>query len=453
MKQEPIDILLSPLRRILAHPATSGLLLLFMVIVAMIWANSPWEAVYHHLWEVHFTIGFPGFALDKSLHHWINDGLMSIFFFVVGLEIKREIINGELSSWKQASLPIAAAVGGMIIPALLYLIFNYGGEGASGWGIPMATDIAFTLGLLSLVGSRVPLSLKIFITALATVDDIGAVLVIAIFYTPDVNFVHLTIAGVCLLVMLSGSLLGIRSVWFYLFFGIVGLWTGMLLSGVHATLAGVLAALTIPARVKVEDQEYHHLLKSWSRHFAQAPSIGGPLISSDQLHITLEVVKGSVRATPPLQRLEHVMAPLVTFGVMPLFALANAGVSVKGDILTMLAHPVSLGIIVGLVVGKIGGIWLFSRIMATAGWGRLPKRSNWSQMGGVGMMAGIGFTMSLFIAELAFTDPVLVQHAKIGILTASFLAAVTGMLWLYFLPTRAISIRHSSRPIAKKYAQ
>ena len=455
MRREPIDRLLSPVNRLFAHESTTGILLLVMVVIAMVWENSTWGPSYHHLWETHFAVGLPGFSLDQSLHHWINDGLMAIFFFAVGLEIKREVISGELSTWKQASLPVAAALGGMVIPALIYTAFNQGGDGATGWGIPMATDIAFTLGLISIVGSRVPLALKIFITALATVDDIGAVLVIAFFYTPEVDLLTLAVAAGCLLTMLGGNFLGIRTVWFYLFFGVLGLWTGMLLSGVHATLAGVLAALAIPARVKVEEQEYQGLLAEWTQRFSQSPSIGGPLISEHQLEIAREVVRGSLHATPPLQRLEHALSPLVSFFVMPVFALANAGVSLEGNLVALVTHPVSLGIIAGLVVGKIVGILAFSRFMTRTGLGQLPRGSTWNHLGGIGMMAGIGFTMSLFIAELAFTDEVLIRHAKIGVLTASTLSALIGLTWLRFFspPVRADEEEAIATEMMEEYAE
>lgn len=410
----------------------TGILLLGMVVIAMVWANSPWSDSYHQLWKTHFIIGTSEINIDKSIHHWINDGLMAIFFFLIGLEIKKEIINGELSTLKKASLPIAAALGGMILPACLYAVFNMGTPGIDGWGIPMATDIAFTLGLVAFIKSKVPLSLKIFLTALATVDDIGAVLVIAIFYTPEIQMMQLVYAVVFLGLMYTCNIMGVRSFWIYFIIGVLGLWTSILYSGVHATVAGVIAAFAIPSRVRTDKLEYSKQLKKWATEYQNSEDDDGPFVSRSKMEIISKVEEESEQAQTPLQRFEHQLLPLVSYFVIPLFALANSGVTIEGNIIEMIMHPVSIGIIAGLTVGKAAGVLVFSKLLTSTGFSTLPKGANWFSVGGIAMLAGIGFTMSLFIAELAFTDPVLIAHAKIGILIASFLAATMGILWFKF---------------------
>ncbi|MEQ8338988.1 MAG: Na+/H+ antiporter NhaA [Cyclobacteriaceae bacterium] len=430
-KKRPVDYLLNPVYRFFENEMATGILLLVMVVIAMIWANSPWSASYHHLWETHFMIGTSEINMDKSLHHWINDGLMAIFFFLIGLEIKKEIINGELSTIKKASLPIAAALGGMVVPAGIYAFFNAGTEGISGWGIPMATDIAFTLGLVAFIRSKVPVSLKIFLTALATVDDIGAVLVIAVFYTPDIQVMQLVYAAIFLGLMYGCNLLGVRSFWVYLLIGVLGLWTSILYSGVHATVAGVIAAFAIPARVRTDKLEYSEKLRQWAKKYQDSYDEDGPFVSRSKMEIISKIEAESEQAQTPLQRFEHQLVPLVSYFVIPLFALANSGVTIEGDIIEMIMHPVSIGIIAGLTIGKTVGVLGFTRLLTISG-GSLPTGANWFSVGGIAMLAGIGFTMSLFIAELAFSDPVLIAHAKIGILVASFLAATLGILWFKF---------------------
>ncbi len=428
-KKRPVDYLLNPVYRFFENEMATGILLLAMVVIAMVWANSPWSDTYHDLWKTHFIIGTSEINLDKSIHHWINDGLMAIFFFLIGLEIKKEIINGELSTVKKASLPIAAAVGGMVVPAAIYAFFNAGTAGIDGWGIPMATDIAFTLGLVAFIKSKVPISLKIFLTALATVDDIGAVLVIAVFYTPDIQVMQLVYAVVFLGLMYGCNLLGVRSFWVYFIIGVLGLWTSILYSGVHATVAGVIAAFAIPARVRTDKLEYSEQLKQWAAEYQKSDDLDGPFVSRSKMEIISKIESGSEQAQTPLQRFEHQLMPLVSYLVIPLFALANSGVTIEGNIVEMIMHPVSLGIIAGLTIGKTVGVLAFSKLLTITGAGNLPSGGSWLSVGGIAMMAGIGFTMSLFIAELAFTDPVLIAHAKIGILIASFLAATLGILW------------------------
>ncbi len=408
-----------------------GITLFVMVLVAMIWINSPWGHSYHWLWNQKLTIGFENFAITETLHHWINDGLMSYFFFMVGLEVKREFMNGELSSLKKAALPITAAIGGMLVPAGIYVLITIGGEGASGWGIPMATDIAFAIGLISLLGSKISSSLKTFLTALATADDIGAILVIAIFLTTDIQLISLAVGGAYFILMLSGNLLGVRNMWFYLILGIFGLWIAILLSGIHATLAGVLAALTIPARTKLSERAYLERISRRQDEFEKTCFTDDKLLTHNQVKLIQNTIKDSKRALTPLQRVEENIKPFVNYFILPLFALANAGVVITSDYFNIVLHPVSLGIIIGLLIGKLIGILLFSKGAVMLKLGILPEGVRWKSIAGAAMMAGIGFTMSLFIAELALKDETLLEIAKTGILTGSFLSAVIGLYWLH----------------------
>jgi NhaA family Na+:H+ antiporter len=417
------------LKAFLASEALGGILLIIATVVALIWANSPLGSAYSALWHTHISIGFGDFTLDKTLHHWINDGLMAIFFFVVGLEIKREILVGELSTMRKASLPIAAAAGGMVIPALIYVGFNFGEPSISGWGIPMATDIAFAIGIMALLGKKAPLSLKVFLTALAIVDDIGAVLVIAIFYSSDISFFYLLIGMLTFAVMMGGNASGIRSVAFYIILGIVGLWLPFLLSGVHATVAGVLGAFAIPTSTVIDRYQFRDNLQNLVGKFAGFSGESYRTLTEKQLHL-LGNVKDSIKEVePPLQKLEHGLNPWVMYGVMPLFALANAGVVFTGEAMSALfQHPISLGVFMGLLVGKVVGITSFSWLAEKLGLAELPKGSTWAQIMGAGFLAGIGFTMSLFITALAFKDSAMQDLAKMGILFASLTAGIAGFV-------------------------
>ncbi|KRT64220.1 MAG: Na+/H+ antiporter NhaA, Na+:H+ antiporter, NhaA family [Candidatus Dadabacteria bacterium CSP1-2] len=395
------------------------------------WANSPWFDSYFDLWQTKLKIGLGSFVLDKPLILWINDGLMAMFFFFVGLEIKREILVGELSSPRQAALPIVAALGGMIVPAILYLVLNAGKPGASGWGIPMATDIAFTLGVLALLGKRVPIALKVFLTSVAIVDDIGAVLVIAFFYTSQIYWSNLIVGAGFLIALILANRAGIRHPLVYASLGIGGLWLAFLMSGVHATIAGVLSAMTIPASTRIGREEFleksRYILKEFEGASVNEKSV---LTSRQQRRAAEALEKASELVQTPLQRLEHDLHPWVIFGIMPLFALANAGVSLDGNLTQVLINPVTLGIVFGLVFGKQIGITLFSWLAVRSGIATLPVGVNWWQVYGVGWLAGIGFTMSLFIAGLAFRDIALLSLAKLGILTASLIAGVVGWIIL-----------------------
>jgi NhaA family Na+:H+ antiporter len=369
--------------------------------------------------------------LTETLLEWINDGLMAMFFFVIGLEIKREILVGELASFRQAALPLTAALGGAILPAALYSALNTTGPGASGWGIPMATDIAFALGILALLGSRVPLALKVFLTALAIADDLMAVLVIALFYTSTIDWLSLGIGAVFLALLISANLAGVRHPLVYSVLGIGGLWLAFLLSGVHATIAGVIAAMTIPARTRLTGREFLSRGKVLLERFEQAMSPVKPSLANRERQEVAKHMKTAVQQVEtPLQQMEHALHPWVTVVVMPVFALANAGITLDADIGTMLINPVALGVILGLLVGKPVGIVLSSWLVIRGGLATLPSGVSWPHLWAVGCLAGIGFTMSLFITGLAFTHGPSLMSAKVGILVASMTAGTIGWLLL-----------------------
>ena len=425
----PIDKVVQPIQSFIAQEKSGGLVLGLSVIVAMILANSPWAEEYHHFFEHKLGLYFDGgIALEYSIHHWINDGLMAIFFFVVGLELKREIVAGELSNPRKAMLPIFAAIGGMVVPALIYLSLNPSGDAHHGWGIPMATDIAFALGVLYLLGNRIPLTLKVFLTALAIVDDLGAVLVIAFFYTSEISMVSLVFGLSFLLIMYVGNKLGIRSILFYGILGILGVWTSFLVSGVHATIAAVLAAFTIPADVKIRENYYIEKIQGYLNRFKNLdPNNAISTLTNEQLHVLEKVKKATDHATPPLQKLEHAMHPFVTFVIIPIFALANASVSlidIEFDQIfeTNVALGVALGLLIGKVVGVVGFTWLAVKMKIAV----FPDGMNLRNLFGLGLLASIGFTMSLFITSLAFRHPEYMTQAKIGIFTASIVGGILG---------------------------
>lgn len=431
-KKTPIDKLVKPIQKFIQMEKSGGIVLGISVIIALVLANSGWADGYHHFLEHKLGFKWDGETyFEYNLHHWINDGLMSVFFFVVGLELKREIIAGQLSNIRNAMLPIAAALGGMLVPALIYLAFNFSGDVHSGWGIPMATDIAFALGVLYLLGKRIPLSLKIFLTALAIVDDLGAVLVIALFYTSDISLMHLSIGSAILLAMYAGNRLGIRSILFYAILGIGGVWTEFLLSGVHATIAAVLAAFTIPADVKIKEQLFTGKIQKYLEAFKNIdPSDDKPTLTNEQLHVVEQIQKATTAATPPLQQLEHVMHPLVTFIIIPIFALANAGVSLKIDLQSLFSTNVFWGVSLGLLVGKFVGVVGFTLLLVKLKISRFPEGMNRINLLGVGLLASIGFTMSLFITSLAFTNEIYITQAKIGIFAASIIGGIAGYILL-----------------------
>lgn len=426
-KKQPVDVwIVEPMKRFLGNSTMSGIVLFSSAILALILSNSPWAEAYHHLWETKFSVGFGKYSISKSLHHWINDGLMAIFFFVIGLELKREIIAGELSNPKKALLPLVSAVGGMLLPAFIFLAINNGGEASNGWGIPMATDIAFALGVLYLLGNRVPISLKIFLTALAIADDLGAVLVIAFFYTSDINLHSLGLGAIFMVVLVTANVIGVRSTVFYGIVGIGGLWLAFLMSGVHATIAAVLAAFTIPANVKINETAFSSKASGLLARFNQAMPNNNRTITKEQLYILEEIRSISKKALTPLQRLEHSMHPFVSFIIMPIFALANAGVAISTNFFEQLSNPLTTGIICGLLIGKVLGVAGFAFIMLKLRLATLPDGMNKLHLLGVGFLAAIGFTMSLFVSELAFEQKDLINNAKIGVLLASVTASFIG---------------------------
>jgi NhaA family Na+:H+ antiporter len=417
-------------RELTHNAAAAGILLLLAAVTAIAWANSPWGDAYRDLWATKVTIGAEGFGLTKSLHHWINDGLMVIFFFVVGLEIKRELLVGELASPRRAALPAAAAIGGALVPALIYAALNLGTPGAAGWGVPMATDIAFVLGILALLGDRVPVALKVFLTALAIVDDLMAVLVIALFYTAEIAWDSLGVAGLFLLALVVANRLHVRQPLVYVLLGI-GLWVATLQSGIHATIAGVLLAMTIPARTLMDERAFVARGRELLDRFERAGARGQGILTNGAQQSAVQALEAaSARVTAPLQRIEQALHPWVLFGVMPLFALANAGVVLEGDLASALGDRVTIGIVLGLVIGKQVGVTLFAWLATRLGLASLPAGVSWRQVYGAGWLAGIGFTMSLFIADLAFADAEALTSAKIGVLAASLVAGTVGFLLL-----------------------
>jgi len=415
--------------------ASGAIVLLLGTILALIWANSAWGDSYFRFWENHIVINVGGFHFDESLKHFVNDGLMAIFFFVVGLEIKRELVVGELNSVKKAALPAVAAIGGMIVPALIYVAFvatSGPTDAIAGWGIPMATDIAFSVGVIALLSTRVPLGAKLFLLALAIVDDIGAILVIAVFYTDDLAFLWLIVAGLTLLFMAFASRVGIRAGIFYLPLAIFA-WYGFLESGVHATVAGVIMGLLVPARAYYSDKGFREMagkiLKRWDR------DKDTPLAHARLDQDALELAAIARESVSPLERWEHALHPWSSFLIIPLFALANAGVRFVGvDILGAVTSPVALGVSVGLIVGKPVGIGLAAWLGLKLRLGQLPANTTFTHVIGLALLAGIGFTVSLFISELAFRSSasahLFSDEAKIGIFVGSIIAGVAGYLFL-----------------------
>ncbi len=400
------------LQEFLRTESSGGIVLLAGAVVALAWANSPWRSSYEALWGTELVVELGRLTLAEDLRHWVNDGLMVLFFFVIGLEIKGEIVHGDLRSPRVAALPALAALGGMVVPALVYLAVNAGGGGSNGWGVPMATDIAFALGVVALLGSRVPASLKLFLLTLAIVDDIGAILVIALFYSSDLDLVALAAAVALLLVIVV--LRRAQVVWVpcYVVLGI-GVWLATLLSGVHATIAGVALGLLAPAHPLAPAV----VAREWAEDLADEPS------PQDLAGMT-----GMARASVSVaERLEHQLHPVTSFVIVPLFALANAGVVMSAAVFDAPdATAVAAGVVLGLVVGKVVGISAFSWLAVRLGVGTLPSDVRWGQIIGIAALAGVGFTVSLFIAGLAFDDVELQAAAKVGILAASAIAAAIG---------------------------
>jgi NhaA family Na+:H+ antiporter len=426
-----------PFQEFFHQQASGGIVLLACTAAALVWANSPWAGSYHAFWRTELSVGLGAWGIAKPLHAWINDGLMAIFFFSVGLEIKREVLVGELATMKKAMLPITAALGGMLVPAAIYLALNAGRPGVNGWGIPMATDIAFALGVLALLGNRVCLSVKVFLTALAIADDIGAVLVIALFYTADLSLVALSVGAVFLALLIVANRARVHNPLVYTFLGI-GLWAAFLKSGVHPTVAGVIIAMTIPARPRMTDTEFLERSQKILDSFRSASGKGARMLANEIQHKSAAALKrASQLVQTPLQRMEHELHPWVTFLIMPLFALANAGVSIGAGTMDVLTDRISLGIIAGLVIGKQAGITLFAWLAVKSRLAALPGDATWKDIYAAGWLGGIGFSMSLFIANLAFSEASFLVVAKVGILTASLVSGAAG--WALFRSTKACS--------------
>ena len=421
------DRVVRPFQLFAQRQASGGLVLLGCAILALIWANSPWAGAYGQMLGVPLGISLGEQALRLDLRHWINDGLMAIFFFGVGLEIKREFLVGELAERRKAMLPIVAAVGGMVVPALIYAGFNFNGAGAKGWGIPMATDIAFALGALALLGSRIPEALKVFLVALAIVDDLGALLVIAIFYTASIEWRGVALIAAVLLALWAANRIGARRGSIYLLLGL-GLWAAFFVSGLHATLAGVLTALFVPARVRIAPGALPQVIHRGADDIqAQALESEPDAMDPDRVAI-IGAIGGSLEAaTAPLQRFERTVQPWVTYGILPAFGLFNAGVAIDATVLRTLPTAVPLGIMLGLVLGKSVGIGLASWLAVTAGLAALPDGSTWRQLIGTAFLAGIGFTMALFISGLAFAGTHFEREAQLAIVIGSVLAAAVGI--------------------------
>ena len=410
-------------RRFFRTESVGGLILLVFAVAALALANSPFASIYNAVWDLRLSIGVGQHALALTLREWINDGLMAVFFLLVGLEIKRELLAGELASPRKAALPIAAALGGMIVPAAIYYAFNHSGPGAGGWGIPMATDIAFALGALTLIAPNAPTGIKIFLAALAIVDDMGAVLVIATFYSGAVAWSSLFPAALTLAVLAILNLSGVSKLWPYVLGGVF-LWFFVHESGVHATIAGVVLAMTIPTRTRLNAAEFSHKARGLLDEFDRTET-GDLLVltSKGQQESLFALERASENVAAPLLRLEHGLHRFSAFLVMPMFAFANAGVQIGGPIV----HTgVAIGVALGLVLGKPIGIFTASLLAVKAGVATLPDQVCWRSLLGAACLAGIGFTMSLFIAMLAFDTPELIDSAKLAILGASLLATISG---------------------------
>ena len=428
----------TPFEHFLHAQTTTGIILLAMTLLALIVANSPLRDAYLHFIHTPITLSIGSLVVKNSLHHWINDGLMAIFFFTIGLEIKREILFGQLASMRVAILPILAAIGGMLFPAVIYLLINYQGVGANGWGIPMATDIAFAISALVLLKGRIAPSLFAFLVAFAIVDDLGAVIVIALFYTATINLHFLFLSGIMLGIMVLFNRLGIRAILPYFLVGLA-LWFFMLESGVHATIAGVLAAMAIPSKPKIPPVDFTQHTKNLLDEYDSYPVATDHTMHENQKALLQNIRDRIDAVSSPAAKLENALHLPVTLIILPLFAFANAGIVIDfGAIDSLIFQDISLGVILGLMVGKMMGIFGVAYLSIKFGIAKLPEGSSMSQVFGVAALGGIGFTMSIFVADLAFLDQAdLIYQAKIGILAASFFSGLFGYIWLRFFATKA----------------
>ncbi len=429
----PVDkYVINPLKLFISNSVMGGVVLLVATVIAVTLANTEWSDWFLGLWKNRIAIHFNDTAfLDYDLHHWINDGLISIFFFVLGLELKREMVDGQLAGIKNAILPIIVGISGMIFPALIFYLFNSNNpEALKGWGIPMACDIAFILGVLYLLGDKVPASLKIFFTAFGIVDDLGAVLIIAIVYTNEIALVNIGIGMLFFVILLIANRFGVRSTFFYGAVGILGVWIPFLLSGVHATIAAVLVAFTIPATRKITEVGFVKKIDKYASNLKKIDTVKGPTLNTDQLHIIGKMKSMTKHAMPPLQRLEHSLHPIVAFVVMPIFALANAGVVFNINFSELFSNNIFTGIVAGLVVGKFLGIFGVTYILLKLNVAKLPHNMTVRHLFGISVLSGIGFTMCLFITTLAYTNETEITQAKIAIFVASIIAGILGYLIL-----------------------
>ncbi len=423
-----MDTTLSPLARLVRSEVFPGLLLIACALLAIVAANSPWAGPWHDLWHTEIALGIGAHTIAKSAVHWINDGLMVLFFFFVGLEIKHEALDGQLRTLRAAILPVAAALGGMLVPAAVYVavvLAHDAPELTRGWGIPMATDIAFALGVLALLGSRAPPAAKVFLASLAIADDLGAVLVIAMFYTDEISWQHLGFGVVVLAVSYACNRAGVRKTWPYVVLGLT-LWALFLGSGVHATIAGVGLALTVPARRALDEREFTRRGRLLLDEFDRVGE-PDPLTNPQQLELVHELQQHAADVQAPLQRMEHALHPLIVHAIVPVFALANAGVDLRDGLTDALTHPAAHGVFLGLLLGKPGGVLLAVWLARRAFRSQLPPQTTWRHMHGLAWLAGIGFTMSLFVDGLAFAAlPQAFAASKVAILVASAVAGVIG---------------------------
>lgn len=425
----PIDRVLSPFQRFLRLEAAGGITLIIATVLALAWANSPWSASYTDLFSTKVVAGVGSFVIDKALLLWINDGLMAIFFLLVGLEIKRELLVGELSSFRKAMLPAAAAIGGMAGPALIFVAINWGSDAVDAWGVSMATDIAFAVGVIALLGSRVPIGLKVFLVALAIVDDLGAVAVVALVYTDTINTNMLLGAGGVLVALIVLNIVGVRRLLPYVLLGIV-LWVLVLKSGVHATVAGIAVAMCVPARVRLTGGTFRERLRFTTQRLDEDRQNATIFASETRQSVIHDLERDCEMAQAPLLRLEHALLPWVSFLIMPAFALANAGVDMRSGLLEAIQSPITIGIACGLFLGNQIGITAITWIMLRLGVCTLPAGVTMKHVYGAACLAGIGFTMSLFIAGLAFDTPAELDTAKVGIMLGSLASGILGVIVL-----------------------
>ncbi|MEA3522565.1 MAG: Na+/H+ antiporter NhaA [Campylobacterota bacterium] len=427
----------TPFEHFLHAQTTTGIVLMFMTVLALILANTPLTEAYAHFFHMKIDLTVGSWKLSHTIHHWINDGLMAIFFFIIGLEIKREILVGELSNLKVALLPILSAIGGMVLPALIYIAITYDTAGAEGWGIPMATDIAFAISALVLLGNRVSPALVTFLVALAIVDDLGAVIVIAVFYTDQIQMLPLILAGISFLILVVFNRFGIHMILPYFIVGLF-MWFFMLESGVHATIAGVIAAMAIPSKPKQAPLDFTRHTKNLLDEYDSYPVATDHMMHERQKAILLNIKDKINSVDSPAARLEHDLHLPVSLVVIPLFALANAGITIDfASIGKIIVEPVSTGIIAGLILGKVLGIFGVAYVAIKLGIAKLPEKSTMSQIFGVAFLGGIGFTMSIFVADLAFLgNESLIFQSKVGILAASLFAGLFGFFWLKYFAKR-----------------